>query len=96
MGGVGKGELLNSGRCMKISYMYESDVYYVYVPYRKENVADDSSTYVSSGDQYYRQQAGIPFVVSPHDLGLRTVLVTTEDRVVTVNSDTNIDMYRHS
>lgn len=96
MKGVGRGELLDSGRCMKISYLFNSDVYYVYVPFRRENVPDDSSTYVSSGDQYYRQQPGVPFLVSPHDLGLRSVLVTTEDRVITVKSNTNIDMYRQT
>lgn len=96
MAGVGRGELLDSGRCMKISYIHGSDVYYVYVPFRRENVADDSSTYVSNGDHYYRQQSGVPFLVSPEDLGLRSVLVTTEERVITVRGDTNINMYRQA
>lgn len=77
---------------IKINYIFENKTYTVHLPYSRSLKSAMSECYVmarDNRDNLYElpQQPGIPYFITPNDIGLKNIIMTRYSKKLTLTND---------
>ena len=88
-------KMINNGQCLEITYKYGNLPYTIYVPYRRGLTKRGIKVWFIPDNEEetqrnITQQAGVPYLITPADMGGKIVIKDMDNRIVQTFSGTDM------
>jgi len=88
-------KIINRGQCLEIRYKYGNLPYTIFIPYRRGLTKRGSKVWFIPDDKEetqrnITQQAGVPYIVTPKDLGGTVVIKDMNNRIIQTFTGTDM------